>query len=164
MNTWKRPSVRSSDTQRLAIARQCTAGIRTSITDPRQQSHEGIVYLLGMSDSSSTIAVSAITPHATTTAGSFDVTVVSMAAIVRRAADLGLAIVGQVHTHPMQAFHSGGDFDGMRIRYPGYVSIVLPKYGREFPKWGGAEILMCVGPHEYVRIKTSDIVEVSDCS
>jgi proteasome lid subunit RPN8/RPN11 len=104
-------------------------------------------------------------PTATTTAGSFNVSAIAMATVVRSAANLGLAVVGQVHTHPRQAFHSEGDFDGMRIRYPGYVSIVLPNYGRLFPKWTGAEILMCAGPHDYFEIDSASLVEVNgDCS
>jgi proteasome lid subunit RPN8/RPN11 len=56
-----------------------------------------------------------------------------MAKVVRAAVDRGLQVVGQVHTHPDDAYHSAGDEDGARIAYTGYVSVVLPDYGRHLP-------------------------------
>ena len=53
--------------------------------------------------------------------------------VVRAAVDRGLQVVGQVHTHPGDAYHSDGDNAGARIAFTGYVSIVLPDYGRDLP-------------------------------
>ena len=54
----------------------------------------------------------------------------------------GLQVVGQLHTHPGEAHHSAGDLEGMRIRYPGYFSIVVPDYGSQLPSFKHAHILM----------------------
>jgi proteasome lid subunit RPN8/RPN11 len=107
-----------------------------------EKGHEGIAYLLGHSDGTNTLTVAAIRPHARTTQGSFAVGSLAMACVVRSAVDCGLQLVGQVHTHPGRAYHSGGDEDGARIAYSGYVSIVLPDYGRRLPRLDGAATYM----------------------
>ena len=107
-----------------------------------EKGDEGIAYLLGQSDGSNTLAVTAIRPHAKTTQGGFAVTSAAMADVVRSAVDCGLQLVGQVHTHPGRAYHSEGDEDGARIAYSGYVSIVLPDYGRRLPQLDGAATYM----------------------
>jgi proteasome lid subunit RPN8/RPN11 len=100
--------------------------------------HEGIVYLLGRTSTSATIVIAISRPESRTTRGSFDVGKVAMAQTVRAAANAGLQVVGQLHSHPGTAFHSNGDVAGARIRYPGYVSIVVPNFGSELPRLGGA--------------------------
>ncbi|HEX7360659.1 MAG TPA: Mov34/MPN/PAD-1 family protein [Bryobacteraceae bacterium] len=102
--------------------------------------HEGIAYLLGLTNGSSTVIVGAIRPESHTTTGSFSVSSVAMARVVRAASNVGLQVVGQIHTHPRAAFHSDGDDDGARIAYDGYISIVVPNYGRELPSFRGAAI------------------------
>lgn len=99
--------------------------------------HEGVAYLLGQTDGNTTIAVAAIRPEATTTPGSFDVTSPAMARLVRTATEIGLQVVGQVHTHPGLAYHSEGDNEGARIAYTGFVSIVIPHYGKHLPALDG---------------------------
>jgi proteasome lid subunit RPN8/RPN11 len=101
---------------------------------------EGIAYLLGQTDGATTLVVGTIRPESRTTPGSFSVSSVAMARIVRRANDLGLQVVGQVHSHPGQACHSAGDDEGARISYDGYVSIVVPDYGRRLPSLAGAAV------------------------
>lgn len=100
--------------------------------------HEGIAYLLGQTNGVTTVIVGAIRPESRTTRGSFNVSSVAMAHIVRKATDAGLQVAGQIHSHPEDAFHSGGDEDGARIAYAGYVSIVVPEYGRHLPDLVGA--------------------------
>lgn len=56
-----------------------------------------------------------------------------MAKVVFLAMELDLQIVGQVHTHPQEAFHSAGDEEGANIRYNGFISIVIPDYGDHLP-------------------------------
>lgn len=102
--------------------------------------HEGIAYLLGLTNGVSTVVVGAIRPDSHTTIGSFGVSSVSMARVVRAATNVGLQVVGQIHTHPRSAFHSDGDDDGARIAYDGYISIVVPNYGRDLPSFRGAAV------------------------
>ncbi|MEX0899432.1 MAG: hypothetical protein WD081_01935 [Gammaproteobacteria bacterium] len=103
--------------------------------------HEGIVYLLGTIDGAEVIIGEVYAPAAETTAGSFYVPETSMAQLMRRAADVNLMVVGQVHTHPGDAYHSNGDMLGMDIRHDGYVSIVVPSYGARLPTLDGIDVI-----------------------
>ncbi len=112
------------------------------------------MYLLGTTAGETTVGVTAVRPEARTTRGSFEVGSVAMARVVRAAADLTLQVVGQVHTHPGVAAHSEGDVAGARMKYPGYVSIVVPDYGSLLPALEGAAVYLyaenegfvCLGP------------------
>lgn len=130
-----RPSL---ECYRFLLTTSCLEGIVDSLKTSIIVGHEGIAYLLGRTDGLVTLAVTAIRPFARTTRGSFEVGPISMAKVVRQAADRSLQVVGQVHTHPGDAFHSAGDVAGARIHYDGYVSLVLPNYGRRLPDLRGA--------------------------
>ena len=95
-------------------------------------------YTSGQTNGATTVVVGAMRPVARTTVGSFSVTSIAMAALVRAATDSGLQVIGQIHTHPGDAYHSDGDEDGAWIVYDGYVSIVVPEYGRRFLLDGAA--------------------------
>ena len=87
-----------------------------------------------------TIVLGAIRPDAATTRGSFDISSAAAARVVRKINDAGLQLVGQAHSHPGGAYHSEGDEIGARIAYTGFVSIVVPDYGRRLPAidgWAG---------------------------
>jgi len=101
-------------------------------------------------------------PEAITTKGSFKVTVPSMARIVRTAASRGLQVVGQVHTHPGLAYHSDGDEDGARIAYTGYVSIVLPDYGRRLPGLDKAAIFMFRSGHGFIELDPPNLTIIPE--
>jgi proteasome lid subunit RPN8/RPN11 len=118
---------------RLVISQTCIDALAACLAPEIRSGHEGIVYLLGQTDGTTTVVLAAIRPEARVTRGSFMVGAPAMAKVVRAAVDLGLQVVGQVHTHPGDAYHSGGDDDGARIAFTGYASIVLPDYGRHLP-------------------------------
>ncbi len=126
--------------RRLIMTEASVLAMRDCMAQEIVGGHEGIAYLFGQTDGATTIVVGAIRPDASTTMGSFNVTSVAMARVVRAATDAGLQVVGQIHTHPGQAYHSDGDEDGARIVYDGYVSIVVPEYGRRLPSFDGATI------------------------
>lgn len=125
---------------RVILTESCLNGMRSCMAPEIELGHEGIAYLLGLTNGDSTVIVAAIRPESHTTVGSFNVSPVAMARVVRTTNNVGLQVVGQVHTHPGSAYHSGGDDDGARIAYDGYVSIVVPGYGRELPSLRGAAI------------------------
>ncbi|MGF6311903.1 proteasome lid subunit RPN8/RPN11 [Bradyrhizobium sp. i1.8.4] len=128
--------------------------LMTALTRSQRQRHEGIAYLLGRSDGSVTLAVAVFAPEALTTSGSFHVQTRAMISCMSAAARFELQVVAQVHTHPGHAYHSDGDVEGAKIRYPGYVSIVLPDYGRHLPLLAGAAA--------YIWQKTSGWTKLSD--
>jgi proteasome lid subunit RPN8/RPN11 len=119
--------------RRLIMTEASVLAMRDCMAAEIARGHEGIAYLLGQTNSATTIVIGAIRPEARTAVGSFSVTSIAMARIVRKATDAGLQVIGQIHTHPGQAYHSDGDEDGARIVYDGYVSIVVPDYGRRLP-------------------------------
>jgi len=126
--------------RRLVITENAALAIRECMAPEIVMGHEGIAYLFGQTNGESTLVVGSIRPEAQTTIGSFNVSARAMASVVRTASDAGLQVVGQIHTHPGQAYHSDGDIDGARIAYDGYVSVVVPDYGRKLPSFAGAAI------------------------
>lgn len=126
----------------LTMTSDCLQEIRACIKPALDRRHEAICYLFGRTDGTSTRIEGAIRPAAVTTAGSFKVDAPSMAAVVRAAVQRGQQVVGQLHTHPREAYHSVGDEQGARIRYKGYVSIVLPDYGAHLPSLKGTAMFI----------------------
>lgn len=123
---------------RLIITADCIEALRIAFAPTLQIGHEGVAYLLGRTDGVVTIAVAVFAPTARTSFGGFFVEPRAMATCTQLAAKHELQIVAQVHTHPRQAFHSDGDVEGAKIRYPGYASVVLPDYGAALPSLAGA--------------------------
>jgi len=125
---------------RIILTESAVNAMRSCMATEIDLGHEGIAYLLGLTNGNSTVIVGAIRPESHTTLGSFSVSSVAMARVVRAANNFGLQVAGQVHTHPHTAFHSDGDDEGARIAYDGYVSIVIPNYGRDLPSFRGAAV------------------------
>ncbi len=138
---------------RVIMTECCLHATRSCMAPEIEHGHEGIAYMLGLTNGVSTVIVGAIRPESHTTIGSFNVTSVAMARIVRAANIVGLQVVGQIHTHPREAYHSGGDDDGARIAYDGYISIVVPNYGRELPSLRGAALYVYRN-HGFSRLGT----------
>jgi proteasome lid subunit RPN8/RPN11 len=126
--------------RQLVITDASIRAARDCIAIEITEGHEGVTYLLGQTNGDSTLVVAAIRPECQTTPSSFNVSSAAMARVVRKAANVGLEVVGQIHSHPRKAFHTAGDEDGARIAYDGYVSIVVPDYGRRLPSLRGAAV------------------------
>ena len=126
----------------VVITTQCRQQLTEQLRGSARRGHEGIVYLVGLTTGSTTLALSAMAPETAATAGSVDVSVVELGKVIRFAATSELQVVGQLHTHPCCPYHSDGDFEGMRIRYPGYCSIVIPNYGAQLPSFKDVHTLM----------------------
>ena len=112
------------------------------LRESAQRRHEGIVYFVGLTNGTTTTALYAVRPEADSTPRSVDVNARELGKIIRSASEAGLQVVGQLHTHPRAAYHSDGDEVGMRIRYPGYFSIVVPDYGTRLPSFRKSHTLM----------------------
>lgn len=145
---------------KLLITQACVDALHACLSSEIRKGHEGIAYLLGRTDGTVTLAVSAFRPKAKTTPGSFHVEPVAMAVCVRTAARLGLQIVAQVHTHPGVAYHSDGDVEGARIRYIGYASVVLPDYGRRLPHLDEAAVYVFCGNRGWTELDVAEVVIV----
>ena len=122
-----------------------------------ERRHEGIVYLFGRTDGTTTLIITAFEPQATTTRGSFKVGIAGMSQVLEAADRTRLHVVGQLHTHPGTAYHSDGDEEGAGIRFKGYVSIVVPEYGRSLPSLKGAACFMFAPDRGFVSLELADI-------
>ena len=118
---------------RLVLAQSCFDGLIEALAPANNRRHEGVALLLGKIEDGVGVGVHAVRPNAITTRGSFQIPASEMAKVVALATRLGLSIIGQVHTHPGEAFHSDGDEEGANIRYDGFFSLVIPEYGRFLP-------------------------------
>jgi len=127
---------------RFVLTEPCVEALYTCMGPEIHGGHEGVAYMLGQTDGTVTLAVAAVRPEAKMTRGSFSVSAPAMAKVVRTATRHGLQVVGQVHTHPGKAYHSDGDVEGAHIVYRGFVSVVLPDYGRDLPALDGAAVYM----------------------
>lgn len=139
----KRPAyqiVEEPEAPRLIIARSCYDGLIAALRPATARRHEGVALLLGRGDAAVKIALHTVRPVATTSAGSFQISAVEMARVIAVASRLDLEIVAQVHTHPGEAYHSQGDEEGARIRYDGYISLVIPDYGVRLPRLDQAAV------------------------
>lgn len=143
---------------KLLMTADAVRGLMVALARSQQQRHEGIAYLLGRTDGVVTLAVSVFAPEALTTAGSFDVTPRAMVACMQVAGRFELQVVAQVHTHPGEAYHSDGDVEGAKIRYPGYASLVLPEYGRHLPSLAGSAAFVWRKPQGWSELSNDDVV------
>ena len=135
-----RPRYRFSeevDTPAIHLARSAYDGLMQCLAPARDARHEGVALLLGRANGCKISVLQSVQPRARTSRGSFEIPAREMARVVSLAMDLDLQIVGQVHTHPGQAYHREGDEEGANIRYDGYVSIVIPDYGAHLPGRAG---------------------------
>ena len=144
----------------VALTDACVATLRSCMAPEIQSGREGIAYLLGLSDGTTTLACSAIRPVARSTPTSFLVDSPAMATVVRAAVRCGLHVVGQVHTHPGRAYHSRGDETGAQIAYTGYISIVLPNYGRHLPGLDASAIYVFHSDGRFDRVNPEQLTIV----
>ena len=145
---------------KVLLTQNCLDAIRVALDPEMRAGHESIVYLLGRTDGNTALAVTVFKPEARTSPGSFSVNPRAMAACVGAAGRYELQVVGQLHSHPQQAYHSDGDVEGARIRYPGYVSIVLPDYGRLLPSLRGAAVYIWSADLRWYELSINDIIVI----
>lgn len=144
--------------RRVVLTAACSNALQASLAPEITQQHEGIIYLLGQTDGHTSLIVAAFRPRATTTKGSFHVGETAMRPVVEAATAAGLQVVGQLHTHPGEAYHSAGDETGTLIRFNGFVSIVLPDYGTRLPSIAGAAVYMfSSGDRRFVQLSLTDV-------
>jgi proteasome lid subunit RPN8/RPN11 len=143
---------------KLLLTADALDGLMTALVKSQQLEQEGIAYLLGRTDGAVTLGVAVFAPEARTTAGSFHVPPRAMVSCVQAAARFELQVVAQIHTHPGEAYHSDGDVEGAKIRYPGYASLVLPEYGRHLPSLAGAAAYLWQKSHGWIELSDDDII------
>ena len=120
-----------------------TARLLRSYCGPEE--HEGVVYWGGMETPGGPVVLTAMSPTAATTWGSFRTDSDANAKLVLTLARLDLVLVAQVHSHPGDwVDHSDGDDSGALVRFQGFWSLVVPHFAR-----GGMQHLSNLGIHLY---------------
>lgn len=164
LNRWfASPPVPRTDARRpkVIMTRECLLALTEALRPSLERRHEGVAYLLGRTDGVITLAITVFAPMARTTAGSFHVDARSMAGCMQVAGKHELQVVAQVHTHPGRAYHSDGDVEGARIRYPGYASIVVPDYGIKLPHLDGIAAYVWRAGADWQTLEADDLIIVS---
>ena len=82
------------------LTSQCLEELTIALRDSSERGHEGIVYLVGLTTGTATLAVTAMGPQADTTPVSVDVAAINVGTIVREAALAGLQVVGAASYPP----------------------------------------------------------------
>lgn len=91
---------------------------------------ECVVLLLGRRIGSEIVVSEVWRPEQRAGKGFFHIPPASMQALFTRLRAGRLMVAGQVHTHPMEAFHSQADDAWAIIRHQGALSLVLPYFAR----------------------------------
>lgn len=65
--------------------------------------------------------------------------------LLRRLRDRDEKLLAQAHSHPGDAFHSGGDDRGAASFHAGYLSVVVPRFGHDVIGVEECEVLECDG-------------------
>lgn len=107
--------------------------------------HEGVLFLAGIEQPQETVFLAVLAPVAEHTDGSVHVGRQAVLAASRAARAAGLAILGQVHSHPSGwTEHSVGDDELVLMPFDGMLSIVVPHHGRF-----GLRPLDSLGVHQF---------------
>lgn len=127
--------------------------VRRTLDVLRQQRTEVICYWLGKTASGVTVVEDVWVPAHNASMVSYSVKPEEMLRLKQRLDETGWAIVAQVHSHPGEAFHSITDDQNAASPWPGFVSIVVPRFGGITPDfWTAAEVYELLGGSEWRHI------------
>jgi hypothetical protein len=143
----------------FAIAEAVLATSERMLRSPRWKGRESIVYWAGVKRADVWIATTVIKPKAATTFGSFTTSSAANGRVIEFLEEAGLALLGQVHTHPGQFVdHSAGDDDDAFMPKENSLSLVVPNFGRD-----GMRPLTLCGVHRYEsgRFRRLDADEIA---
>lgn len=129
----------------VAISEAVLVNSRLALEGTRWAPTEKIIYWAGVKRDSLWLVTTVLRPRAALTWGSFKTTAGDNARVIAYLSGAGLALIGQVHTHPGRFVdHSDGDERDAFMPIENAVSIVVPSYGR-----GGILPLTACGVHRY---------------
>lgn len=93
--------------------------------------HEGIVLWLGRKADGRIDVVEAYQPAHIAEADIFRIPPASMNSLKERLRNTRLMVAAQVHSHPMEAFHSLADDRWAIVRHVGAASVVIPYFAQQ---------------------------------
>lgn len=96
-----------------------------------EQEHEGIVLWLGVRAGSTIQIKNVYQPAHRAEADMFHIPSASMLQLKEYLRKNRLFVAAQVHSHPLEAFHSSADDKWAIVRHVGALSIVIPYFARQ---------------------------------
>jgi proteasome lid subunit RPN8/RPN11 len=91
---------------------------------------EAVCHWLGECSPQFAIVSTVWIPTFTATATSYDISSLEMLRLKQKLDSSGLSLLAQIHSHPGAAFHSSRDDNTAASPWPGFLSIVVPNFGR----------------------------------
>lgn len=129
----------------VAISEAVLANSRRALEAAKEAPTEQIIYWAGLKREGLWLVTTVLRPRAAVTWGSFKTTAGDNARVIAYLSEAGLALIGQVHTHPgLFVDHSKGDERDAFMPMENAVSIVVPSYCR-----AGMLPLTTCGVHRY---------------
>lgn len=97
----------------------------------RQGQHEDVLYWAGVEIEGAWLLSTCVSPDARTRPGGFATSLIANARVISYLSAHGIRLLAQVHTHPdHRVGHSHGDDEGAFMAFEGFLSVVVPNYGR----------------------------------
>jgi hypothetical protein len=119
--------VNPSGMERFVVPPEVTRTTRAHLRARAAEGTEGVVLWIGTFDPPR--ITRAVVPEQETSAGHFRVPLRARQQLTRELVGTGQMVVAQVHSHPMDAFHSCIDDAEAIPRRAGAYSLVLPDFG-----------------------------------
>jgi hypothetical protein len=123
--------VAESDAMKLFVDSGVPAATIALLKEDGLRRRESVVLWLGRRHASEVRIVEALRPDQRSGLDFFQIPAVSMVAIQERLRSENLMIGAQVHTHPMEAFHSRVDDQWAIVRHIGALSLVIPYFAQQ---------------------------------
>lgn len=129
----------------FAIGEAVIASSERLLCSRRGNDRESIVYWAGVKRNDFWFATTVVKPRASRTRGSFATSAADNGRVIQFLSDAGLALLGQVHTHPgLFVDHSIGDDEQAFMPKENSLSIVVANFGRQ-----GMRPMARCGVHRY---------------
>ncbi len=141
--------------RRLLVSRAILKTTLDALRLPGRSGREGVALWLGESGQDGTRVVNVHVPVQHAMDDMFTVPRASVAALLELVGRTGLSVAAQVHTHPMQAFHSLADDMWAIVRHEGALSLVLPRFGLDTDVatfWRNAAVFQLSSKNRWLRV------------
>ena len=130
---------------KLIVESKVLAATVSLLKEDGLRSRESVVLWLGRRRAGEVRVVEALRPDHRSGSDFFHIPPASMEALQERLREENLMIGAQVHTHPMEAFHSPVDDRWAIVRHVGALSLVIPyfaQHARAEAFWDGTAMFV----------------------
>lgn len=117
-------------TPRIQVSREVLVATISYLQNSGKRGHEGVVLWLGRRSVNPARVTRVYQPEHTAAEDFFHIPSSSMRALMNYLDQHGISVLAQVHSHPLQAFHSKADDQWALVRHVGALSLVLPYFAK----------------------------------